>query len=166
MFSQCPRWYFPSLVSKCSFLLNPIWIYNLPLTPFLRNTADDLKETVSWSPALISLGPCTPKQSTASLSNPSSSYCCWQLTSQCLRDWVRVSEEEYRGQPKETLSCPIRQQGVIRETGRLVQKTWGNCLHNLSGKARTPEISISFTHHPHAFFNSLCVHHNNLESYC
>lgn len=63
-----------------------------------------LKRSVSWTQASIPWGSCTPKQSTASLSNPGSSYCCWQLTPvpsvRGIRwEWVRRSTEANQRRP-------------------------------------------------------------------
>lgn len=125
------------------------------------------KATVSWP--MIPRGPCTPRQSTASLSNPGSSYCCWQLTpvpgAGGIRwEWARGL---CGGQPKETPLCPIPQQGVIRSCWREENKereTWqqvdrrgrGLPLHFiwLSKNTSSPDIARPSP----ASVCSLCVH--------
>lgn len=77
--------------------------------------------------ASVTRGPCTPKHSTAPLSNPGSSYCCWQLrpvpSAGGIRwEWVRRRNKWSR--PKETSPRPITQLGIIRSCWRQ-ENMWG-----------------------------------------
>lgn len=85
-------------VNKYSFLPCPLWIYNLSVTPVLGNS-DDFQDL-----GLDSMVSASLKQPAASLSNPGSSYCCWQLTPAPSNggirwEWVRRSKGTNQRRP-------------------------------------------------------------------
>lgn len=142
-----------------------------------ENSGDDFKGTVSWTRGLLlhATGvPAPQKQSTASSSNPDSSYCCWQHTTVASAggirwEWVRRTGE-ILPRPRtpnqellEVADSEVISEGRKRErkTGgwdRVAEEEGGDKFHTSSDKARRPEMSNpSMKHSSPASVCSLCV---------
>lgn len=95
-------------------------------------------------------GPCTPKQSTGSLSNPGSSYCCWQLTpvpsAGGIRwEWMKRSKGANQRRPC-CVPYPNRELLEVADGKKIRREKHDreeNCLHTSSDKAKTPPIQPS-----------------------
>lgn len=115
-----------SCVNKYSFLLNPLWIYNLHVTFCLETLLMILRQLCHGLRPSIPRGPCTPKQSTASLSNHGSSYCCWQLTpvpsAEGIRwEWARRSAGANQRRPYRVL-YPNRELFKVADSKKIRRK--------------------------------------------
>lgn len=128
----------------------------------LRQQCHGLRSTIPRSP-------CPVKQSTASLSNHGSSYCCWQAapipSAGGIRwEWVRRStganprRPYHVPQPSRELLKVADSKEIRRENhdGRYTKEEEG-CLHTSSDKAKTPR-NPPITYPSPASIYSLRVH--------